>query len=262
MLRAREDVGRALSEEEETLLLRECRDSRSLSLYVAVEMALATCMRYSEIRLLQWNQIDFTRCEVRVGKSKTECGEGRVIPLNQRFRTVLEFWAERFPQRKPNQFVFPAERYGGRGREESFGFSGTSVYSIDVSKPIGDWKEAWEAAKKRAGVTCRFHDLRHTGCTRMLEAGIPFSVVGDIMGWSPSRASRMTKRYGHIGHTARRQAVEMLGSATAFDAEGAQKWAQWQGPALEQTPQVLEKNGSSGRTRTYNPPVNSRMLCH
>src|SRR6266700_3857852 len=26
--------------------------------------------------------------------------------------------------------------------------------------------------------------------------------------------------------------------------------------------QVPEKNGSSGRTRTYNPPVNSRMLCH
>ena len=26
--------------------------------------------------------------------------------------------------------------------------------------------------------------------------------------------------------------------------------------------QMVEKNGSSGRTRTYNPPVNSRMLCH
>src|SRR5579859_1471620 len=26
--------------------------------------------------------------------------------------------------------------------------------------------------------------------------------------------------------------------------------------------QMPEKNGSSGRTRTYNPPVNSRMLCH
>jgi hypothetical protein len=23
----------------------------------------------------------------------------------------------------------------------------------------------------------------------------------------------------------------------------------------------MKKNGSSGRTRTYNPPVNSRMLC-
>jgi hypothetical protein len=27
-------------------------------------------------------------------------------------------------------------------------------------------------------------------------------------------------------------------------------------------PEVVEKIGSSGRTRTYNPPVNSRMLCH
>jgi len=25
---------------------------------------------------------------------------------------------------------------------------------------------------------------------------------------------------------------------------------------------VTGQNGSSGRTRTYNPPVNSRMLCH
>jgi hypothetical protein len=27
-------------------------------------------------------------------------------------------------------------------------------------------------------------------------------------------------------------------------------------------PQVIGKIGSSGRIRTYNPPVNSRMLCH
>ena len=25
---------------------------------------------------------------------------------------------------------------------------------------------------------------------------------------------------------------------------------------------LTARNGSSGRTRTYNPPVNSRMLCH
>ena len=55
---------------------------------------------------------------------------------------------------------------------------------------------------------------------------------------SPSTAIRMTKRYGHIGHTARRQAVEMLGSATAFDAEGAQKWAQWQKHMLLNTKQM------------------------
>ena len=228
MLRVRDDVGRALTEDEGRALLRECRKSRSHSLYVAVEIALGTCMRYSEIRLLCWNQIDFHKGELRVGKSKTEHGEGRVIPLNKRVRTVLEFWAERFPNRKPNEFVFPCERYGGKGQDEVFGFSGSIAYDTDASKPVGDWKEGWEAAKKRAGVTCRFHDLRHTGCTRMLEAGVPFSVVSDIMGWSPSTAVRMTKRYGHIGHSARREAVDKLANATVFDAEGAQKWAQSQ----------------------------------
>jgi integrase len=226
MLRTRDDVGRALSPAEEACLLRECRASRSKSLYVAVELALSTCMRYSEIRLLQWYQIDFTKSELRVGISKTEYGDGRVIPLNTRIRTVLAFWAERFPHRKPNHYVFPTERYGGRGKDEAFGFSGSVAYDTDPTQPIGDWKEAWEAAKKRAGVTCRFHDLRHTGCTRMLEAGVPFSVVSDVMGWSASTAIRMAKRYGHIGHKARREAVEKLEAATNFDLEGAQKWAQ------------------------------------
>ena len=44
--------------------------------------------------------------------------------------------------------------------------------------------EEMEAAKKRAGVQCRFHDLRHTGCTRMLEAGVAFSVLATLMGWA------------------------------------------------------------------------------
>jgi integrase len=226
MLRARDYVGRALTENEEKALLVECRRSRSQSLYVAVEVALGTCMRYSEIRLLRWNQIDFAKVELRVGKSKTEHGEGRVIPLSKRVRTVLQFWAERLPNRKPNDFVFPFERYGGKGKDDVFGFAGSVAYSTDPTRPVGDWKEGWEAAKKRAGVICRFHDLRHTGCTRMLEAGVPFSVVSDIMGWSASTAVRMAKRYGHIGHSARREAVNKLSNATVFDAEGAQKWAQ------------------------------------
>jgi hypothetical protein len=62
----------------------------------------------------------------------------------------------------------------------------------------------------------------------MLEAGVPFSVVSDILGWSASTAVRMAKRYGHIGHSARRDAVNKLSNATVFDSEGAQKWAQWQ----------------------------------
>lgn len=229
MLRTADITGRCLSADEEHALLKECRNSRSQSLYVAVEIALGTCMRLSEIRLLCWNQIDFDRREIRVGTSKTEYGAGRVIPLSERVRTVLEFWASRSPDRRLNEFVFPKEKYGGRGSRDCFGFTQAFAYATNPNLPLGDWKEAWEGAKKRAGVACRFHDLRHTGCTRMLEAGVPFSVVSDIMGWSASTAVRMSRRYGHIGHVARREAIDKLGRFTQFDAEGVQKWAQWDG---------------------------------
>jgi len=137
---------------------------------------------------------------------------------NTRAAAVLEFWASNFPNREPTHYVFPTERYGGAGRD----FAPCS-YQTDPTKPIGRWKEAWEAAKIRAEVQCRFHDLRHTGCTHMLEAGVPFTVVAMIMGWSPATTVRMAKRYGHIGHKALRTAVEAISaparSAPATTAE-------------------------------------------
>ena len=119
----------------------------------------------------------------------------------------------------PSHYVFPSERYGAAGDKFA-----ACVYKTDPTRPIGRWKEAWEAAKTRAGVCCRFHDLRHTGCTRMLEAGAPFPVVAELMGWSASTAIRMAKRYGHIGQNARRQAIDTL--AMGYVGEGAQNWAQ------------------------------------
>src|SRR6202030_2736665 len=113
--------------------------------------------------------------------------------------------------RKPSHFVFPAERY------EASGDGVTVVYNSDPTRAIGRWKDAWESAKTRAGGSCRFHDLRHTGCTRMLESGVPFSVVATIMGWSPSTTVRMSRRYGHIGQASQRQAVNALNLAGILD---------------------------------------------
>jgi integrase len=227
LLRVREDVGRAISRDEETALLEACRASHSRSLYPAVLIALNTCMRYSELRLLHWGQIDLNSCTLTVGLSKTESGTGRLLPLNDRAVAILGFWASLFPGRAPNHFVFPSERYGASGDGV------TVIHSSDPTKPIGRWKEAWESAKIKAGVTCRFHDLRHTGCTRMLEAGVPFSVVATIMGWSPSTTVRMSRRYGHIGQTAQRNAVNALIQA-GVQEDGAQNWAQSQKPRLRQ----------------------------
>jgi integrase len=238
-LKKAQKIGRVITADEEGELLAECRKSRSRSLPVAVTLALQTCMRHKELRLLRWRQIDFGRGIITVGKSKTEAGTNREIPMTAHAKQVLEFWAGNFPERKPNHYVFPAEQYGGKGKDEHFGFSGACVYSTDPTQPIGTWKEAWEAAKLRAGVECRFHDLRHTAITHLLEAGVNMNDVADIAGWSTSTAIRMIREvYGHVGPSSRRAAMQRLekfyvGRAAEQQTEakedpsgGAQKGAQ------------------------------------
>ena len=135
---------------------------------------------------------------------KTAAGTGRVVPLNARALAELQRWATRVPSRGPDHYLFAAERIGQGGG-----------YQIDPTRPIGSWKTAWVRAKRVAGVKARFHDVRHTTCTRMLEGGVPLSVVATIMGWSAGTTALMGKRYGHIGDTARRSAVDILGQVGA-----------------------------------------------
>jgi len=205
MLSTPDDIGKALAPQDEKRLLDACAESRSRSLLPAVLVALNTGMRYSELRLLRWEQVDLRNRTVRVGKSKTEAGAGRTIPLNDRATKVVQFWADQFANRKPEHFVFPSERYGAAGDEFK-----PCVYGVDPTRAINSWKESWESAKAHAKVTIRFHDLRHTCVTRMLEGGVPLSVVACILGWSAATTARMAKRYGHIGQVAQRQAVAVL----------------------------------------------------
>ena len=55
-----------------------------------------------------------------------------------------------------------------------------TVFDVDPETPIGSWKEAWESVKRKTKVEVRFHDLRHTCVTRMLEGAVPLSVVASI----------------------------------------------------------------------------------
>lgn len=110
MLATRDDFGRAITLEEEAALLKGCAQSRSRSLVPFVTLAIETGARYGTIRTLEWGSVDFeSRC-LRWGKDKTAAGTGRVIPLSQRAMAALNFWATHFPDRKPEHYVFPAER--------------------------------------------------------------------------------------------------------------------------------------------------------
>ena len=252
--------GKALSEREEQALLRACADSRSHAILPAVVIAINTGMRYREILQLQWHDVDLVARRVRVRHSKTQAGRGRVIPLNQHAFAVLEFLNGRCAPQQPAHYVFASERYGIAGD-----VGDVYAYATDPSQPIKSLKEAWESAKRHAGVTCRFHDLRHTAATRMLEGGAPLMVVASLLGWSPSTAARMAQRYGHIGNTAQLRAVGMLMANLDLDeshAGGHKRGHSEQPRTLSEHRKLLKVNGSSGWTRTSNPSVNSRMLCH
>ena len=188
------DIGRALSAEEEERLIDAAAKSDSKVLHTIVRIALATGMRHDEIRLLRMFQIDFEKKHFTVGKAKTEAGEGRLIPFGPDLEAVLTTYLNRYAQQfgaahQPDWYLFP---FSNRRK------------LIDPTRPITSWKRAWESARDVAKVECRFHDLRHTCCTKMAEAGVPESTMKAIMG-QMSRA--MLERYSHIRMQAKREAI-------------------------------------------------------
>jgi integrase len=206
MLTEPEDIGRALSADEEHRLLTAAKKSVSRSLYPAVVLSIHTGMRNQEVRLLRWRQVDLLREEITVGKSKTAGGEGRVIPLNATALECLKDWRSKFPEAQPAQFVFPSERYGLHGKKGTFGGE-VRVYDFDPATPIASWKSAWTTARKNAGVTCRWHDMRHTFVSRCGEKGVADAT---LMGISGHLSRKMLERYSHPRMEAKRAAVRML----------------------------------------------------
>jgi integrase len=226
------EPGRALNREEEKWLLEHASNVGAhqgnwTPLYTVTALALNTGMRHKEIRTLKWSDVDLKNRILRVAESKTEAGRGRPIPLTQPAWAVLEMWASRFPNRMPEHFVFPTCENG----------------RINPERPIANWRSAWRNVTKvihcptcgqpqNPGITCnneeckvdirdikssiaglRFHDLRHTAATKLLEQGTSFAIVAQILGWSASTAVRMAKRYGHIRPEVQRQALEGITTA-------------------------------------------------
>lgn len=205
-LRERNEVGRALTRDEIHRLLAAAKKSRSKSLYPALVLLLNSGMRVSELRLLQWRNVDLLERSLTVGRSKTAGGEGRVIPLNQDAYNALVEWRTKFDDPKPCHFVFPSERYGLDG-EEGYQNGAVAVWNRDPEKPIGSWKVAWCACRKAAGVNCRLHDFRHTFVSKLGEAKVADATLTALSGWM---SRKMLERYSHTRNEAKRRAVELL----------------------------------------------------
>ena len=174
-----------------------------------VLLALYTGARFTTVRTLQWKRVNFRRRCLTWGKDKTPAGSGRTVPLNSVALAAMTQWAARYPNRKPDDYVFPAKDFDQEGK----------VF-WNPQQPIGEVKEAWEGAKERAGIAlggedapplvCRFHDLRHTAVTRMVEAGVPLPVIAKIVGWSASTLAKMVLRYSHVHVDTLREGMESM----------------------------------------------------
>ena len=196
-----------------------------------------------------------------VERSKTAAG-WRTPSLNQACLKVLQDLRSRADTvgfADPDHYVFPCH-----GRDKK----------IDPTRPMTSWRSAWRSIRKTAGLPrLRFHDSRHTALTRLAEKAQPDWVIQAQMGHvSPA----MMKTYSHIRREALDEAADSLEPPFDFpasDTDAGDPARDSGGPVTSQftsqsgvldheASQLLKESGSSGWTRTSNPPVNSRMLCH
>jgi len=188
--------GRAYTADEKARMLAEAAKLRSKNMYPALVLDLNCGLRDKELRELRWQQIDLVhKKQLTVGKSKTEAGTGRVIPLNDIVMIALEahaaWYIRRFGECKPEWYVFPA----GKGQPN------------DPTRPVTTLRTAWTKVRDKAKVVGRWHDNRHTLVTELAESGAGDEVIMSIAG-HVSRA--MLSRYSHVRMEAKRRALDEI----------------------------------------------------
>jgi integrase len=174
------EVDRWLTSDEEDRLM--AASSRWLREFIV--FALHTGMRQGEILNLQWQDVDFTRGTSVVMKSKN--GMRRTIPLNT---TVYELLAA---------------KQAANGASKGPVFTTPRGNELKVRFLVREFCQA----RDRAGIPdFRFHDLRHTFATRLVQRGIDLYKVQRLLG---HRTNHMTQRYAHHSPESLREGVKIL----------------------------------------------------
>jgi len=189
MARERRTRRQVLSIAEEQMLLGAAKDHLS----VIIIAALDTGMRRGEITSQRWEDIDFSQKALFVTRSKTPEGESREIPLTERLHAYL------LEHRKTDGLVIDF-----RGR------------------PVRIVKRAWKTALKNARIRhVRFHELRHTFNTRLMEAGVLQEIRMALMGHSSG--SKIHATYTHIELPAKREAIRKLELCVQYQLQQQKK---------------------------------------
>lgn len=150
-----------------------------------VHVALTTGLRFGELCNLKWQDIDLgPSALLAVHGAGAKSGQTRMVPLNDHAVEVLKVW--RPTDAKRDDFVF-----SGRDDER-----------------LTEIKTAWKRITREAKVTeFRFHDLRHTFASKLVQVGIDLNTVRELLGHADIK---QTLRYAHLAPEQRRAAVDKI----------------------------------------------------
>ena len=176
---------RILTRDEEARLFAAC----SAHLSPVLLVALNTGMRRGEILNLRWKHIDFEARQIRVENTKS--GRTRHIGINS---SLSEVFKQLKGVQGPDSYVFVNPETGTK---------------------YTDLKTAFKGACIRAKIVgLRFHDLRHTFATRLVQNGVDLITVKQLLGHS---TVTVTERYTHSCLAQKVQAVESLVEKNALN---------------------------------------------
>jgi integrase len=211
--RVNNKVIRCLSDIEEERLMSGCSDT----LRPVVQTGLYAGLRKEELLDLRWGDLDFDRALLTVEHGKGE--KKRYIPMIPELVEVLRAIPRHVSKEGPSPYVFNNPETGTRW--------------VDIRK-------AWFAALKVAAIrNFRFHDLRHSFASRMVQRGVPLKAVQELLGHADIKT---TMRYAHLAPSDLEKAVLALSKASARPAPAKSRPSRRKDARETQTPSGSERN--------------------
>jgi integrase len=186
-------IGKAFSSGETESLCDEAKKSKSPHIYMAFMLARNAGLRDTEIKTLTWGQIDLKANYLRVGRAKTDAGEGRTVPFDSELEDALVQYR-----------VWYEEKFGVI-QDDWFLFAFGRPMPWDPARHVTTMKTAWNNIRKNAKVKGRWHDNRHTLITELAESGAGDETIMQIAGHV---SRQMLRHYSHIRMEAKRTALD------------------------------------------------------
>lgn len=162
-------------------------------------LALTTGMREGELDTLQWRDVDLDGGTLRVRRTLQRTAEGYrwddVKTAHSRRRIALPEVAIAALRRRRVRQAEERLQLGEAWQDLDFVF--TDAIGNRLSRDHFDTDRWYGSVVKRAGLPMiRFHDLRHTAATLLLERGVNPKMVSEMLGHSSVAVT--LSLYGHV----------------------------------------------------------------